>query len=88
MVDPDVVLRKAQAVEHHVARLRAKLPLQIEALATNESLRNDVCFDLIQAVQGCIDLAIHACSYEALEYPRDLRPHSRSSCVSESSMET
>ena len=66
MVDPDIVLRKAQAIEHHTARLRGKLPLHGTALAADESLRNDVCFDLIQAVQACIDLAVHACSHDAL----------------------
>jgi len=69
VVDPDLLLRKAQAIEHHAARLRAKQPLDPEALARDESLRNDVCFDLVQAVQGCIDLAIHACSHEALGVP-------------------
>lgn len=69
VLDPDVLLRKAQAIEHHGARLRAKLPLDPRALGADESLRNDVCFDLIQAVQACIDLAIHACAHEALGVP-------------------
>lgn len=69
MVDPDVVLRKAQAIDHHVGRLRAKLPLAPAALAADESLRNDVCFDAIQAIQGCVDLAVHACSYDSLGVP-------------------
>lgn len=69
MVDRDVVLRKSEAIEHHASRLRAKLPLRAEALGENESLLNDVCFDLLQAVQGCIDLAVHACSHEALGSP-------------------
>ena len=69
MVDPDVVLRKSQAIEHHGARLRARMPLEAHALRLDESLRNDVCFDLIQAVQACIDLAIHACAHEALGVP-------------------
>jgi len=69
VVDPDVVLRKAQAIEHHAQRLRDKLPLDTAALAANESLRNDVCFDLIQAVQACIELAIHTCSHDALGVP-------------------
>ena len=69
MVDRDVVLRKSEAIEHHASRLRAKLPLRAEALRENESLLNDVCFDLLQAVQACIDLAVHACSHEALGSP-------------------
>ncbi len=45
------------------------MPLDAQALRLDESLRNDVCFDVIQAVQACIDLAIHACAHEALGVP-------------------
>lgn len=69
MVDRDVVLRKSESIEHHAGRLRRKLPLVPGALAADESLLNDVCFDLLQAVQACIDLAVHACSHEALGTP-------------------
>ena len=69
MVDRDVVLRKCQAIEHHASRLRAKHPLAVTALAADESLRNDVCFDLLQAIQACIDLAVHACTHESLGVP-------------------
>ncbi len=31
--------------------------------------RNDVCFDLLQAIQACIDLAVHACTHESLGVP-------------------
>jgi uncharacterized protein YutE (UPF0331/DUF86 family) len=69
MVDRDVALRKSEAIEHHAARLRAKLPLDPAALEEDESLRNDVCFDLLQAIQPCIDLAVHACTHESLGVP-------------------
>jgi uncharacterized protein YutE (UPF0331/DUF86 family) len=69
MVERDVALRKSEAIEHHAARLRAKLPLDPAALDADESLRNDVCFDLLQAIQACIDLAVHACTHEALGVP-------------------
>jgi uncharacterized protein YutE (UPF0331/DUF86 family) len=69
VVDRDVVLRKSEAIEHHTSRLRDKMPVQGAALEANESLLNDVCFDLLQAVQACIDLAVHACTHEALGVP-------------------
>jgi uncharacterized protein YutE (UPF0331/DUF86 family) len=69
VVDSDVVLRKSEAIEHHTSRLRGKMPVQAAALEANESLLNDVCFDLLQAVQACIDLAVHACTHEALGVP-------------------
>ncbi len=69
MVDQDVVLRKSEAIAHHASRLRAKLPLHPSALEADESLCNDVCFDLLQAIQACIDLAVHACTHESLGVP-------------------
>lgn len=69
MVDRDVLLRKSEAIEHHASRLRAKLPLDAAALERDESLLNDVCFDTLQAVQACIDLAVHACTHESLGAP-------------------
>jgi uncharacterized protein YutE (UPF0331/DUF86 family) len=69
VVDRDVVLRKSEAIEHHASRLRRKLPLEPRALEADESMLNDVCFDLLQAIQACIDLAVHACSHEALGTP-------------------
>ncbi|MBI3181920.1 MAG: DUF86 domain-containing protein [Myxococcales bacterium] len=72
MVDRDIVTAKVAAVVHHLARLRAKLPLSRGALAESEDLRNTVYFDLIQAIQGCIDLAVHACAHESLGAPEGL----------------
>lgn len=69
MVDRDVLLRKSEAIEHHASRLRAKQPLRAAALDADESLLNDVCFDLLQAIQACIDLAVHACTHESLGVP-------------------
>ena len=69
MVDRDVLLRKSEAIEHHGSRLRRKLPLEAAALAADESLLNDVCFDALQAIQSCIDLAVHTCSHEAFGVP-------------------
>jgi uncharacterized protein YutE (UPF0331/DUF86 family) len=69
VVDRDVLLRKSEAIEHHASRLRAKLPLDAATLESDESLLNDVCFDALQAIQACIDLAVHACTHESLGAP-------------------
>jgi uncharacterized protein YutE (UPF0331/DUF86 family) len=69
VVDQDIVLRKSESIEHHASRLRRMLPLDAQALRRDESLLNDVCFTVLQAVQACIDLAVHACSHEALGAP-------------------
>ena len=34
-----------------------------------KTLMNDLCFDLLQAIQACIDLAVHACSHDSLGVP-------------------
>ncbi len=59
MVDPDVLDRKSAQVRHHVARLQRRLPLTGEVLAADEDLWNTVLMDLVQAIQACIDLAVH-----------------------------
>lgn len=71
VVDRYVVLRKSETIEHHASRLRAKLPLRVAALDADESLLNDVCFDLLQAIQACIDLAVHACTHDSFGVPEN-----------------
>lgn len=69
VVDPDVLRRKTEQVLHHVARLRARSDMTAEHLAADEDRLNAVLMDLQQAIQGCIDLAIHACADDALGAP-------------------
>ncbi|MBI5488715.1 MAG: DUF86 domain-containing protein [Deltaproteobacteria bacterium] len=69
MVDPDILRAKAAAIRHHVARLRARRPLDVAVLDRDEDARNVVLMDLQQAIQACIDLAVHTCSHEALGSP-------------------
>lgn len=40
-------------------------------LDADEDLRSVVYFDLLQAVQGCIDLAVHACTHDSLGVPEN-----------------
>jgi uncharacterized protein YutE (UPF0331/DUF86 family) len=69
VVDQDVVRRKSQAVLHHLGRLHAKSPLDVASLSKDEDLWNAVLMDLLQAVQGCIDLGIHVVAHEGLGTP-------------------
>ena len=69
MVDRDLLRRKTAQVLHHVGRLRARDDLTAEALASDEDLWNTVAMDLQQAIQGCIDLAVHACVDDGLGVP-------------------
>ncbi len=69
MVDRDVLRAKTAAVLHHIDRLRSRSPLAAEALADDEDLLSLVSMDLQQAIQACIDLAVHACADDALGVP-------------------
>lgn len=69
MVDRDVLRAKTERVLHHVARLRARAPLAPADLQTDEDLLNLVAMDLQQAVQACIDLAVHGCADDGLGLP-------------------
>jgi uncharacterized protein YutE (UPF0331/DUF86 family) len=71
VVDREVVARKVAAVIHHTARLRRRLPLSAAALDADEDLCSVVYFDLLQAIQGCIDLAVHACTHDSLGVPEN-----------------
>ncbi len=69
MVEPDLLRRKTGRILHHVARLRARQALTAEQLRSNEDLSNSLLMDLQQAIQACIDLAIHVCADERLGSP-------------------
>jgi len=69
MVDADIVRRKTSLVLHHVARLRGRASLAPSQLRSDEDLYNNVLMDLQQAIQACIDLAVHACVDDALGAP-------------------
>jgi len=69
MVDADILDRKSRASLHHIARLLARRPLDAAALEANEDLWNIVTMDLLQAIQPCIDLALHTVAHDALGLP-------------------
>lgn len=69
MVDADVLRRKTEQVLHHCSRLAARSGLDAAGLAADEDLRNTVLMDLQQAIQACIDLAVHVCVDDALGAP-------------------
>lgn len=68
-MDADVLTRKTQASLHHVRRLRDRAPLDPATLAGDEDLWNIVTMDLLQAIQPCIDLALHVVTHDSLGVP-------------------
>ncbi|MCB1748998.1 MAG: DUF86 domain-containing protein [Gammaproteobacteria bacterium] len=69
MVDADILRRKTAQVLHHAARLEHRAELDAATLASDEDLANAVLMDIQQAIQGCIDLAAHACADDDLGAP-------------------
>ncbi|MFK7891246.1 MAG: DUF86 domain-containing protein [Granulosicoccus sp.] len=69
LVDPDILRKKTEQILHHTDRLNARKSITPRDLIENKDLANIVLMDLQQAIQGCIDLAIHACVDEELGAP-------------------
>lgn len=69
MVDREILEQRSAHVLHHLARLRARAGVEAAVLRSDEDLWNAVLMDLQQAIQGCIDLATHACVDDALGSP-------------------
>lgn len=64
MVDRQIVIAKAALIEKSVSRIRAKRPDSLERFLAEPDLQDIVMFNIIQALQGCIDLAAHVVSDE------------------------
>lgn len=64
MVDRQIVIAKAALIEKSVSRIRAKRPASLEQFLAEPDLQDIVMFNIIQALQGCIDLAAHVVSDE------------------------
>lgn len=64
MVDRQIVIAKVALIEKAVARIRAKRPTGLEQFMAEPDLQDIVMFNIIQALQGCIDLAAHVVSDE------------------------
>lgn len=64
MVDRQIVIAKVALIEKSVARIRAKRPASLEQFLAETDLQDIVMFNIIQALQGCIDLAAHVVSDE------------------------
>jgi len=71
-VDRDVVARKLEQLRHHVARIESKKPLDAAGLAGDEDLRDIVVFNLVQAVEVCVDVGMHIVSDTNLKPPESM----------------
>jgi uncharacterized protein YutE (UPF0331/DUF86 family) len=65
MVDANVVAAKLRELDERIARVRAHLPADASALAANRDALDLVSFNLMLAVQACLDIASHLIADEA-----------------------
>jgi uncharacterized protein YutE (UPF0331/DUF86 family) len=65
MVDANVVAAKLRELDDRIARVRAHLPAAASALAADRDALDLVAFNLMLAVQVCLDVASHLIADEA-----------------------
>lgn len=68
MVKRSIITSKIMMVEEFIRRVREKLPPSYEIFKEDRDAQDLVLFNLIQAIQSCIDIAAHIVSDEALGY--------------------
>lgn len=66
MIDQNVILAKAGRVNGHLKRIREKRAVTEAEFLSDLDRQESVLFNLQMAIQGCIDIAAHIISDEAL----------------------
>ena len=66
MIDKDVILIKANKVDHHLKRIREKRVVSLEEFLADLDCQKIILFNLQMAVQNCIDIVAHIISNEEL----------------------
>jgi uncharacterized protein YutE (UPF0331/DUF86 family) len=69
MVDSDIILAKASAVEKHLRRIEEKSQIPLPEFLNNSDLQDVILFNIQMAVQNCIDIAAHLASSEGFGVP-------------------
>lgn len=67
MVDEHIATQKLKEIVQRIARARALCPADPEEFARDENAVELVSFNLLLAVQACVDLATHLISDESWE---------------------
>ena len=67
MVDADLVTAKLADLRARIARVRAHCPASPSELASDQDALDLVSFNLLLAVQACLDVASHVIAAEAWE---------------------
>lgn len=62
MVDKPLISKKLQRIESYIKQIRDKKDPGIELFLKNRDLQSIILFNLIQAIQTCIDIGAHIIS--------------------------
>jgi uncharacterized protein YutE (UPF0331/DUF86 family) len=69
LVDPDIVLAKATAVEKHLKRIQERSAVSLDVFKQDKDQQDIMLFNLQMAIQNSVDLASRIVSEEALGVP-------------------
>ena len=69
MVNPIIILKKVVFIRDHLGRVRAQQDCTLEEFLRDRNRQDVVCFNLMQAIQACADLANHLVSDQGWGIP-------------------
>jgi uncharacterized protein YutE (UPF0331/DUF86 family) len=69
VVDKDLILLKAGRLEKYLARVQAKVDTDLDTFLSELERQEITVFNLLQAIQICIDIAAHIVSEEGYGVP-------------------
>ncbi len=64
MVDRNILVAKVTAIEKCLNKVKEKRSVSVEEFVIDEDNQDIVLFNLMQAIQGCVDMAAHIVSDE------------------------
>lgn len=69
MVKPNIILKKIAFIRGHLERVQSQKDCSLDEFLSDRNRQDIVCFNLIQAIQGCADLANHLVSDQGWGIP-------------------
>ena len=69
MVNKTIIARKLEKIANYLGQIRSKKDPGIKSFKKDKDLQSIILFNLIQAVQACIDMGAHVISDAGWEIP-------------------
>lgn len=69
MVDKSLIVKKLERIETYLKQIRQKKDPGVESFSKDRDLQSIIIFNLIQAIQSCIDIGAHIISDSGWEAP-------------------